>query len=255
MNLSETIKSLGRRWYIVLLGFALTLGTGMLIGTKVPTTYEASGSILLMPPESTVGVQGNPYLWLGGLNTALDVLVRRTSAIEVSGPLLNKYQDSGLTIIPDRTTSSAIALVTAEAPSPETALQLRDDAMAAIIKTLGVMQDESQVKNDQRIYGDELVIDKSATPKTKTRLQLLIIVGGGGTFGTLLLAGAIDGWIMDRRLQKKAAMPHTEPAPLRTNQPHAAPSGDHPKTGSAVPASHQGPATDSESTADPLTVP
>ena len=124
MRLTETLKSLGRRWYVVVLGLAVTLGMGYLVDIKVPSTYQAEGSILLMPPDSTVGAAGNPYLYLGGLNQALDVLVRRASAIEVSGPILEKYPDSTYTVDPDRTIASPIVIVTTESPSSEASLKL-----------------------------------------------------------------------------------------------------------------------------------
>lgn len=211
MRLTETLKSLGRRWYVVLLGLAITASAGMLISDKVPVTYAATGSILLMPPDETVGDRGNPYLYLGGLNTALDVLVRRANSIEVSGPLMELHPGSTYTVEPDRTTSSAIVLVTAEAGTSDAAFTLRDEAMATVMTTLDLMQDEANVENVMRLHGQDLVIDKKSVPKTKTRLQLILVAVGGGIVGTLLLAGVVDGWIIERR-HRRLDTPEPEPA-------------------------------------------
>lgn len=271
MKLAETLRTLGRRWYIVVFGLVLTLGMTMFIEAKVPTTYQATGSILLMPPEATVGAKGNPYLWLGGLNTALDVLVRRTSAVEVSGPILKKYPDSEISIASDPTTSSAIILVRADAPTADDALKLRDEGMASVVRTLAVMQDESTVKEDLRIHGESLVIDGKATPKTKTRMQLLIVAGGGGIAGTLFLASLIDGWFMDKR-QRKATNAKIPP-PDKPAKP-GAPKPGHPapqltthqlpvpneaaairRQDSRVLATHNSQARDAESAGTPLKIP
>lgn len=206
MRLTETLKSLGRRWYVVVMGLALTMGMGLLVDVKVPSTFQAQGSILLMPPDSTVGVAGNPYLYLGGLNQALDVLVRRASAVEVSDPILKHYPDSTYTVEPDRATSSPIVIVTAEAPSSETSIALMNDVLKSVIVTLNTMQDDAKVKENLRIHGKDLVLDKEATTETKTKLQLFIVVLGGGTIGTFLLAGLVDGWMVERKRKKGAVV-------------------------------------------------
>lgn len=230
MRLTETLRSLGRRWYVVLLGLALTASLGMLISVKVPITFAATGTILLMPPDETVGVRGNPYLYLGGLNTALDVLVRRANSIEVSGPLLKLHPGTNYTVEADRTTSSAIVLVTAEAESSDAALALRDEAMATVMTTLDLMQDEANVENIMRLHGQDLVIDKTAVAKTKTQLQLILVAVGGGTIGTLLLAGFVDGWIIERRqrrMDKPDPLPAEKddgPAPLKPTEAATIPS-------------------------------
>lgn len=204
MRLMETLKSLGRRWYVVVAGLLLTLGIGYTINTEIPTTFEVSGSIILMPPEETVGVAGNPYLFLGGLNQAQDVLVRRASAAAVVGPVLEKHPGTSYVILPDRTTSTPIVVVTAEAGSSDAALRVRDDAMKAVIATLKVMQDEADVKENLRVHGQNLVVDAGATAKTKTKVQMLLVATGGGAIGTLLLAGLLDGWLIERKERKRA---------------------------------------------------
>ena len=231
MRLTETLASLGRRWYVVVVGLAVTMGMGFLVDVKVPSTFQAEGSILLMPPDSTVGAAGNPYLYLGGLNQALDVLVRRVSAVEVADPILANYPDSTYTVDPDRTTSSPIVIVTAEAPSNETAIKLMDDVLKSVLVTLNTMQDEANVKQILRIHGKDLVLDKEATTKTKTKLQLLIVVVAGGTIGTFLLAGLLDGWMIERRRRKDTILasrpdPTPDPDAARQRVPDTGHQGD-----------------------------
>lgn len=226
MRFTETMKSLARRWYIVLLGLALTAGMAYLVSDKVPTTFEATGSVILMPPSETVGIDGNPYLSLGGLNEAQEVLVRRSSALEVTEPILSGRPGSSYSVQSDRTASTPIIVVTAEARTAASAIETREVAMESVIGTLKVMQDEAHVKKELRVNAQNLVVDADALPKTKTKTQLLLLAVGGGAVGTLILAGAVDGWLIERRIRKSStrlssAVTLSEPA----EGPIAAPPG------------------------------
>ncbi|WP_146070315.1 hypothetical protein [Arthrobacter sp. GMC3] len=205
MHIGETLKSIGRRWYVVLLGILLTVGLAYMVNTRVPTTYESKGSILIMPPKFTVGAEGNPYLFLSGMNQAVDVLVRRASAPEVTAPLLNRFPGASYTVAADGTTSSPILMVTANASTEAQSLLILDAALKSVDATLSIMQDEASVKDINRVHGQELVVDKVATPKTKTKIQLLLAAVGAGSIGTLWLAGLVDGWIIGRQQRMRRA--------------------------------------------------
>lgn len=228
MRVAETLKSIGRRWYIVVVGLLLTAGLAWTVNTQVPTSYDSKGSILIMPPEFTVGKDGNPYLFLGGMNQAVDVLVRRASAMEVTAPLLAQHPGASYTIAADGTTSSPILVVTATAPTPDGSLQTLDAALKSVDAMLSTMQDESSVKDINRVHGQELVVDETATPKTKTKLQLMLMAVGVGLIGTVWLAGLMDGWIISRK-QRKSTTPEAETAP----ETPAVPSGQKGKRGRA----------------------
>lgn len=233
MRMNETLKSIARRWYVVLVGLMLTAAMGWVVNDRVPTSFEATGSLLLMPPAVTVGTDGNPYLYLGGMSQALDVLVRRASAPEVQQGVIDKYPSSTYTVQADRTTTSPIILVTADAPTGTAALDTMNAALASVESTLNVMQNESDVKKGMRVVGQNLVLDTKATAKTKTRMQLLIAVVGVGGVGTLLLAGVIDGWVLQRRerrasapaKQKKSTDPALHSPPGRVSGNRAATAG------------------------------
>ena len=114
-------RSLRRRWYLVLALAVLTVGATFLVAQRVGETYEATGTVLVFPPsqaEDPTGAmtQENPYLALGGVNQARDVVVRALTSKKIADEFGETYP-SGTTfeIAPDFTNSAPIILFTVEA--------------------------------------------------------------------------------------------------------------------------------------------
>jgi hypothetical protein len=198
MTLSDTLASLLRRWYVVLLGFALTCGLGWATYQSFPPRYETSGSILLMPADATVGDEGNPYLFLGGMNDALDILIRRTNASEVQEQVLANYAGASYTAERDAETQSPIIVISAEASSAEDALQLLTDTLTVLRGNLINMQAELSIPEARQITMRDLVINDEAVQNSKMALQLSLVVLGAGFVGTLMATGLVDNFISRR---------------------------------------------------------
>src|SRR4051794_18539640 len=66
MYLSDALKVIMRRWYIVIAGYALMIGAGVAAIKVVPTNHQASGQVLFLPPSEPDpdGTRVNPYLEL-----------------------------------------------------------------------------------------------------------------------------------------------------------------------------------------------
>lgn len=221
MQLKELIRSLARRWYMVLAGLALTTGMCAVAYEKVPATYEASGSLVLMPPSATVGSTGNPYLYLVGMSQALDVLTRRANAAEVRGPLLEDFPAMTYSVDADRSTSGAVVVVKVSSPNPNETMDGLKAALATVPATLKAMQDELSVPDYSRINLKTIVVAPEPTVENKAQLQLLIVTAGAGAVGTVLLARFLDGLLLARRM----ALGNPEsPAPRgSTEMPEPAP--------------------------------
>lgn len=204
MELSDTLRALVRRWYVLLLGLLLTAGAGWAVHRAVPTTYQATGSILLMPSPVMVGDAGNPYLYLGGMRDVLDVVIRRSDAEQVREGLLAPYEGSDYEVAPDATTQSPIIVVTAESLSPEDAVALLQAALVTVGSNLDAMQDELTLPEANRIQRRELVVDATATADNSTARQATIATVGAGLLGTLLLTGFVDGRLLRRRARRTA---------------------------------------------------
>jgi len=202
MQLKELIKSLARRWYVVLAGLALTAGVCAVVYEKVPATYEASGSLVLMPPSATVGTTGNPYLYLVGMSQALDVLTRRANAAEVRGPILDNFPAMTYSVDADRSTSGAVVVVKVSSPSPSETMGGLKAALATVPVTLKAMQDELSVPDFSRINLKTIVVAPESTMDNKAQLQLIIVTAGAGVVGTVLLARMLDGLLLTRRMTR-----------------------------------------------------
>lgn len=202
MQLKELLRSLARRWYVVLAGFALTAGMCAVVYEKVPATYEASGSLVLMPPSATVGTTGNPYLYLVGMSQALDVLTRRANAAEVRGAILENFPAMTYSVDADRSTSGAIVVVKVSSPSPSETMGALKAALATVPATLKAMQDELSVPAFSRINLKTIVVAHESSMENKAQLQLIIVTAGAGGVGTVLLARMLDGLLLARRVTR-----------------------------------------------------
>lgn len=225
MELSDTISTLLRRWYVLLLGLLLTAGLGWAVYRAVPTTYEATGSLLLMPSEVMVGDAGNPYLYLGGMRDVLDVLVRRSDAEQIHEATLTPFEGADYRVEPDASTQSPIVLVTVQSRSPEDSIALLRTVMATVDSTLVTMQDELALPPTNRIQLRELVVDTTATADTGTGRQAAIVAVGAGLLGTVLLTGLVDRLLVRRRARHSTTgsnIPVT-PAPVTERDPYTGP--------------------------------
>lgn len=212
MRLKELTKSLASRWYVLLAGLVLTGGMCALVYDRVPATYEASGSLVLMPPSATVGNNGNPYLYLIGMTQALDVLTRQANAAEVRKPILEKFPGTTYSVEADRSTSGAVVLVKATGPSPSATMDQLKAGLDTVPATLKAMQDELSIADYSRINLKTIVVAPEPTRDNKSQLQFIIVTAGLGLVGTVLSARMLDGLLAARRVTRaKPDRPTTGP--------------------------------------------
>ena len=147
MEMRVVWRSLRRRWYLVLALAVLTLGATFLVAQRVGETYEATGTVLVFPPSQTEGPTGemseeNPYLSLGGVGQARDVVVRALTSKQV-GDAFGEDYPVGTTyeIVPDYTNSAPIILFTVEAATPDVATE----ALSSLIDRVPVELEKLQI--------------------------------------------------------------------------------------------------------------
>ena len=199
MTTPQSLAVLVRRWYLVLSGILFTAVLCWGAVQVVPPSYDAQGSMVLMPPPAAVGDEGNPYLQLGGMSEALDVLVRQASAPAVRDRVLEDYPSATYTIEPDRSTSGSIVVVQATAETEAESLTVLDRALETLPAVLTRMQDELAVIPVQRIDIMPVVVDDEAALNSKQTLQVLAVAAVAGLAGTFLLTGLADGLLLSRR--------------------------------------------------------
>ncbi|MCP2031554.1 hypothetical protein L1277_001645 [Okibacterium sp. HSC-33S16] len=224
MYLRDLISSLGRRWYLVLVGLIATGGLAMLAYNTVPVSYDARASMVLLPPATSVTEGGNPYLYLSGLGQALDILARRIDSDVVRAPIEGSDTSKSYTVAPDATTSGPILAIESSAGTEDAALDMIDEVVDAVPLALSSLQTELDVPEYSRITAMTITMDTEATLNEKTRLQATLALIGVGFAATILLTGFIDGRLMARRARLAATPEPSNRAGQKRRKASSAPS-------------------------------
>ncbi|MCC3282358.1 hypothetical protein [Arthrobacter caoxuetaonis] len=227
MTMPQSLRVLVRRWYLVLFGLAVTGLMCAAANYLVPPSYDARGSMVLMPPTANVGDDGNPYLLLGGMSEALDVLVRQANSPTVRDRVLDDFDSATYTVEADRTTSGSIVVVQATADTEAASLELLEGAMQTLPATLDRMQDELAVTQEQRIDIMPVVVDAEAVLNVKQTLQVVGVAGLIGLSATFMVTALLDGLLLHRR-ERRAAIDAAGLSPAGRETP--ARSGGRPGT-------------------------
>ncbi len=206
MYLRNLRDSLRRRWYMVVVGMIMVGGLGALTYVEVPPTYEATASVVLLPPSSAVPVGDNPFLYLGGLAQALDVLTRAIDADSTRETVLHGDSALDYTASPDSSSAGPILAVGATGPTEQATLDVLSSVLATIPVTLNQLQEDLSVQTESRISSTIITVDQKATTVGKARIRAVVaVVGAAGTL-ILLLIGALDGLLLSRRQGEHAAV-------------------------------------------------
>lgn len=236
MWLREVLRSLARRWYLVLLFLGAVGGATYSVYQWVPASFAAQGTLVLMPPKSSVEPDGNPYLYLAGMGQALDVLTSKVSAPEVKEPLVDAHPEVTFTVEPDRSSSGSVVLVTVRGPDSGKVMAALPAVMAAVPESLSALQQAQSVALNSRITLMPLVVDSKPKMDTKNRTVFTVAVAGAGGALSILLTGFIDGRLLARRAGLAAVGAEQESASERPTDPgHKDAEPEHPEPEHAEP--------------------
>ncbi|WP_113717144.1 hypothetical protein [Arthrobacter dokdonensis] len=216
MFLHDLFEGMLRRWYIVLVGIALTLCGGFLLYRNVPLTYQATASIVLVPPATAVVDGENPYLYMGGLDQALSVLTVKLNSNAVSDGVVGKYTGAKYYVQKDPLAAGPILLVTVTAASNNDALEILKDVQVVVPQNLASLQDQLKVPKSSRISTMDIVSDSKSDPQTKNRIRLVIAAVGAGGAVTVLATAIIDSKLSRRRRRKSRSLAAPEGVAARS---------------------------------------
>jgi hypothetical protein len=207
MIFSTILHSIRRRWYLLIAGIIATAAVGVFAYQQTDPTYQRSASELLVPGSQTVPEGGNPFLYLGGLAQASDVLVRALGARDLQGPIQSEYPDTSVVIDRDVSTSGPIIIITIEGKDETAVREVFQRMLAAAPNTLGALQSQASVPRPAQITILPITIDVESTIIDKGRLQVAAMVIAAGLVGTILVVAMVDGLIlsMGRRRRGKPA--------------------------------------------------
>ena len=196
MVLADLPRVLLRRWYVVLIGLLGTAAIGVLAFHASPPSYTSTAEVLLLPPATSVPAGGNPYLLLGGLDVAGDILAKSMSSDSSAAALMAAGASGKFSVALDRAGAAPMVLVTAETSSLGASRTTLGLVVNQIPSVLARVQDQAGVPQNARITST--VLTETMEP-AKSLKPVLRTVGGavaGGLVGTLLLTALVDAIIV-----------------------------------------------------------
>lgn len=242
MELSAFWAAMLRRWYLVLVAVVATLAMTTLTVNKVGPTYTAEGTVLLFPPTTTVErgsesvTEGNPYLFLGGLNQARDILIRSLTSSSSREAIKRQVRSATFEMVPDLSTSGPVIAVNVGAPTRAEALQALDAVVARVPDQLSDMQSGLGLARSALITSKVLTLDTKPKVVRKGQIRAGIVAGAGTLALSLLLIGLFDGlWSARRRRQQNSGKRARRDLPEEDEPAHPGPlTDDSGLTGQAV---------------------
>ncbi|WP_157683357.1 hypothetical protein [Microlunatus soli] len=143
--------------------------------------------------------ENNPYLYLGGLVQATEVVARVAASNDAVSAIVDEHPGTQITVVRDPSTSGPVILITVMANSDQVAADAIDKVVAQTPVELARLQDTKSIQAKNRISVRTLTVDQQPTLEQRKRL----VATGGATAGivavSLLLASLLDGLLMRRR--------------------------------------------------------
>lgn len=190
---SFAVAALRRRWYILAIGLLLTAGLSAAAWLLVPPSYEAQGSMLVLPSKKQAAAQGrNPFLDLNNLDAPASFVVSRLDGDQERLRVASEMPDSDYVIELDTLSRGPIIMVTATDKTPVGALQTLDLVLDAVPTALSDLQTEVAVPRSARLDVMRLVVDTQVTKLTRATIRAVVAATGLGLVITVLTAIAIE---------------------------------------------------------------
>lgn len=205
MNLAETLRSLVRRWPILLVGLLLAAGAVAVLWQSVPPRFERSSTQVLLPGRASLPEGGqNPYLYIGGLTLAADVVVRAVGSENVSNEIERDYPTVEVEVRRDPTTTGPVILITVSALSDAEAASVLTLLTQRAETVLADLQVREKIPSAERMSMVTLTLDDHSTLRDRTRLMVSGAAGVGILGLTVLTTAFVDG-LLSWRAARRAA--------------------------------------------------
>lgn len=219
MNVVEILRSLRRRWYIVVPGLLAAVALSFGAWTVVQPTYERSASQMLLPGTDSVPEGGNPYIYIGGLTQAADVVVRALGSNNVMEAIAEEYPGAEVQVSRDPSSSGPMILITVTAPTDDGASAVLDALVAQTAVVMEELQDQEDIAQNNRISVIPVTVDEQSVPQQRNRVTAAAAAGLGTVVLALLLTVLVDGLIISRaRTRRRQAGPRPDDAQRRSAQ-------------------------------------
>lgn len=210
MNLAETLRGLLRRWYIVVPGLIAAIAVAVGAWNMVKPGYERTATQLLIPGQLSLPENANPFLFLGGLSNAADVLVRAVGSERVINDILEDEQGVEVEVTRDGSTSGPVILITVTAPSDAQAASVVATLVERTSTELEALQDTERIPAGNRITVMPITIDDTGTLQQRDRLVATVGAGILVAVITVIAASFVDGLARQKRRRPSSEDPDAD---------------------------------------------
>ena len=189
MYLSDFLKVLGRRWYLVLLGVLLTVVGSVGIFRLISPTYEVDTNVLVVGPSVTgdKNLPTNAYLHLdAGLKPIRDVTTQVLMDPRSQGRLLAGAPTATYTVAATPLVAAPMISIVVKSKDSNEAAALSDNLVQSLGQTLSLLQTEVNAPT-QLMVTSKVVSQTAPYPLTGNRLRAALAVGLLGIAISLML--------------------------------------------------------------------
>ncbi len=219
MELAQLGKMLARRWVMLVVVVVIAAAGSIAVIRAVGPTYSAEGDVLLLPPQDSLakanpnGTPANPYLFLGDLLQARDVLVRSLGSASSREEVKRAVPAGDFTVEPDATSSGPLVVVQTEAPTSEAALGTLTKVLKVVPDRLSRLQGRLSITGPAAITSSVVTQDTSAQVIRKSQIRLGIVAAVGLLTAGIILIALVDALLLRRREGKEAEPDSAAPSP------------------------------------------
>jgi hypothetical protein len=205
------LVALGRRWYVLVVGLILTAGAGLYVYHETPPDYTARSLVLLLPPVGTTeNTSSNPFLQLGGLELTARVLVATYSGTAFQDEIAQRSPTAEVEVSMDESTQGGVIAVDVKDRGEDNAMSLLQYVTGTVSERLTSHQADVGVEKKDIVGSMLLAEDTEAKPDYQSLIRVLVIAVGGGIAVTVLVALALDAFLLRRvRRRRGLYVPHT----------------------------------------------
>lgn len=198
---SDAIAVVVRRWYVVVVAAIVMVAGAAAVIAVVPTEYQASGQVLLLPPaETAVGARRtNPYLNLpNGLTFTATLLASGATQRSVARDLVEAGFESAysVSVVPG---TGPLIVISVKDTDGAAALALRDELITRIESELTRIQQEESVPDGQQIVARRFNSSSVAEVLAGSKIRALGALLALGTVTTAVVLFGFDRWHTRRR--------------------------------------------------------
>lgn len=204
---TSLLKRLLQRWYLVAVGLVASIGLGMGAAQLAPPTYEANGTVLMLPSKVQVTGDGmaNPFLQLTTLDAPASLVMDRLNGSDVQDRIRKEHPDATYLAQPDMSMRGPVVAVTVTDATAEGAMDTLRDVMALAPEVLATLQNQVNVPRRAQVTSMPLAVDGKATELRRATARAQVAAFGLGMLLTLGGTVGIDTLLRRRSIRRASS--------------------------------------------------